>query len=387
MLLHWSRRYVNRRIAIGLSCRHYGYVHVPKKTPPHLLGPGGIWRKCFVVHPHTQTLDPLTKYQWLTKTSVVQGLPEDITSIKLPGEALLTEFEVRARETLVCQISRDRSRPSRSKVGNGLLQGVLASLWTLGQHHLAHSSLTFDPKVECYWRKDGVNFLCISNPLFLFHTASPLELFCDPEFNGGKGIPPVEYKPFHLGLFEHSFDQIQPFGGCKRYSPYSFPHTVISFDNKSRTRDQFLAHGLMQLFSVTAARTVQNGYPLEKDLHYPLAAQGVLTDGRQFTFMSYQLNTLNLNQVAEEEARQNVLWAGPTLELYQDIELGEGFKGFNVECCRLLLQCMLHIPQRKAPSVSGFTLAEMEKKARVERREERKRLAQEAKKQGSPRTH
>lgn len=329
----------------ALHCRHYGYIHVPKKKPPHILGPSEKWRKCFIVHPRTQALDPLTKYQWLTKTAVVQDLPDRLTKQPLANNDTISGCVEHARETLMCQ---HRDELTSRDLSAGLLQSTLLGLWTRAHrhHHLVYSNLTFEPRVESYWRRSKDNFLCISHPLYILHTHKPLELFCEPEFQG-EGIPPLQYKPFHLGLFQRSVDQIQPFGGCKRYSPYSFTHTIFIADQDSRTREQLLAHLLMQLFSQAAAETVQNGYPLDQDLTYPLVTQGIATNGRQFTFACFQLNTLDLSHEAAQ--RVNVFWAGPTLALYKG-------QNFNEECIGLILQLLLQAPLRQRPSLSGFTL-------------------------------
>ena len=362
---------------LGVNCRYYGYVHVPKKTTPHLLGHGSVWRKCLVVHPSTQTEDPLTKIQWLTKTTVISGLPG---ADDLPNETALNDFEARVRETLVFQPRDDRQKGRMREMCSSLVSSSLVSLWQLGLPHLRHSSLTVDPKVECYWRRNGDNFHCVSNPIHILHTASPLELFCDPDYEGGGGILPVEYKSSHLGLFEHSFDQIEPFGGCKRYSPFSFTHTIFIADWKSRSREHLLAHGIMQLFSQAAGESVQNGYPLDQDLVYPLSSQGILTDGKQFTFLCYQLNTLDLTR-SSKGRRQNVLWAGPTLSLYDSIDLGSGLVGYSEECAKQLLQLLLRKPTRKSPSLSGFGVALQEKKERQRRWEERRRTIREIKRE------
>jgi len=172
----------------GLLCRHYGYVHVPKRKTPHLLGPGRVWRKCYIVHPRTQALDPLMKYQWLTHTAVVHGLPERVTVPSLTDNCNITQCVERAREVLVCQL---RDELTQAELSAGFLQSTLAGMWmqACGQQHLINSSLTFEPHVESYWRRGGDNFLCISKPMYILHTYRPLDLFCDPDLQT-EGIPP-----------------------------------------------------------------------------------------------------------------------------------------------------------------------------------------------------
>ena len=340
----------------ALTARHYGYVHVPKKKPPHLLGPGWRWRKCFVVHPSTQAVSPLLKYQWLTKSVIIPELPDKLLSMKTPDAAHLSDFRERAEEFWAFQV-RTLPQPLSPwlEVSAGFLQSALASVWQTANKywHLKYSSLTFQPKVEAYWRRNGENFICKSNPLYILHTGKPLDLFCTNDVTG-ESVPPLQYSPLHLGLFSHSFDQIHPFNGCKRFCPYSFSHTVFAYDDKSRSNDQLLAHGLMQLFCLAAAEAVQNGYPVDKDLEFPLVNQGIVTNGRRFTFVCFQLNTLDFRKEAPEDGRHNVFWAGPTVNLYEQIENGVGLKGYSEECSALLLKFLMHAPARLKPSTSGF---------------------------------
>lgn len=340
--------------------RRYSYVHVPKKKPPHLLGFGSEWRKCFVVHPHTQVVQPLEKYQWLTGSVLEDGLPDNLPDNQHNFEAEMEGFEERLHEA----IRQSPRRWRREDVGRGLLTSALAAVWMTGLKHLQQASLTPDPKVECYWRRSGWNFLCVSHPLLVLHSPTPLQLFRDPAHQPPAPVLSEGHLPRHLRLFEHSFDQITPFGGCHRFSPTPFTHTVFSLDQKAREREQVLAHGLMQLFTQAAAECVQNGYPLDQDLAYPLASQGVVVSGSQLTFLCFQLNTLDLRR-GRGSQRHNVVWAGPSVEL-----LSEDRMRVNRMCTELLFRFLLHQPTRKRPSLSGFGLrreAEQQKKEQERR--------------------
>ena len=342
--------------------RRYSYVHVPKKKPPHLLGFGSEWRKCFVVHPHTRVLRPLEKYQWLTGSVLEDGLPDSLPDVQQNFEAEMECLEERVHEVM----RQPPRRWKREDVARGLLTSALAAVWMGGLEHLQLASLSPDPKVECYWRRSGRNFLCVSHPLLILHSRTPLQLFRDPSHQGSAPVLCEEHHPRHLGLFEHSFDQITPFGGCHRFSPTPFTHTVFSLDQRARGREQVLAHGLMQLFTQAAAECVQNGYPLDRDLAYPLASQGIVLSGSQFTFLCFQLNTLDLRR-GQESQKHNVVWVGPSVEL-----LSEDGVRVNRMFTELLFRFLLHQPTRERPSLSGFGLrreAERQKKEEQERRQ------------------
>ena len=325
--------------------RNYGYVHVPKKRPPHLLGFGSEWRKCFVVHPHSQTTRPLEAYQWLSGSVLQEGLPASLPPVEC-GDEELTFFEERLETAFEEQGQRwGKGRKGVEKVCNVLASSMLG-LWMSGAEHLRMASLTMVPRVESFWRCEGSNFLCVTHPLFILHCTQPLALFSDPTHCYETLHPPVD-QPRHLGLFEHCFDQITPFAGCHRFSPTCFTHTLFSADLRTHSREQLLAHGLIQLFSQSTADCLQNGFPLDSDLAHPLSLQGVLFTGQQLTFLGFQLNTLDLRN--REEGRRNVLWVGPTLELFSG-------GGVNRKCSELLWQFLMHTPSRKRPALSGFGL-------------------------------
>ena len=296
------------------------------------------------------------KYQWLTKSVVVNDLPEQILCMDPPNDSIVKDFHRRAREFLAFQVCNKPHWQSFTPLElSSFFQSVLASLWTHGSEyeHLVQSHMTFSRKVKCYWRRSGDNFLCISSPLYVLRTTKALGLFCEPNFQGDT-IPPLQYKPFHLGLFEHSIDQILPSGGIQSRGPFPMVHTLFVHDPNSKTGEQIHAHGLMQLFAQTAAEAVQNGFKLDQDLPYPLVNQGIVTDGRKFTFMCFQLNTLDLREESESSGINNVFWAGPSLDLYDNIQKGEGVEGFNEECTGLLLKFLVNEPIRYKPRMWGY---------------------------------
>lgn len=344
----WTRK-VRTRVLLG-CWRHYGYIHVPQKKPPHILGPATIWRKCFVVQPFTEISDPLTKHQWLTKSVLIKGLPECITSQTLPSdESVLTSFEERACDFLAYQIRKPyggRGPLSPSAV-SGLLQSVLASVWPLAPDywHLRSSHMTPQPNVECYWRRNGENYISHTQPLYILHTNMALGLFSASDYVGD-GLPPVEYSPLHLSLFKHTFDQILPFGGSRRFGPYTLAHTLFILDKKNVFPENLYTHGLIQLFSQAAAEAVQNEFKLDRDLLYPLATQGIITNGKKFTFVCFQLNTLDL-QKDSSSTKHNIFWAGPSLDLYEEVNAGKGLVNFNRDCAELVVKFLLHQPIRK----------------------------------------
>lgn len=302
-----------------------------------------------MVHPLTEISDPLTKYQWLTKSTLVKGLPESITSHSPPSNLAIEDLEQRTCEFLAHQVRKPYSGRGlySPRTISGLFQSMLTSIWLLASDHwhLRSSHMTLEPKVETYWRRNGENYISRTRPLYIMHTNMALGLFCDPSYVG-EGLPPLQYTPRQLSLFKHSFDQILPFGGSRRFSPFSLAHTLFIVDQKNTSPEQLYTHGLLQLFAQSAADAVQNEFKIDRDLPYPLVTQGIVTNGKTFTFMCFQLNTLDFREDSDN-GKCNVFWAGPSLDLFGGVVPGEGLEGFNESCAELIFKFLLHQPTRK----------------------------------------
>ena len=331
---------VNQSKALKTFSRHYGYAHVVHKTVPHLLGPGNVWRKCYVVHPCSVKKDCLTHAQWLTGTKLVQGLPQEIDLISPPNDFIVTEFKERLMDYM--KISQNESQ-LYSNLNFGVYQACLSCLWSLGKfQHIRHSYWSPITKVTSYWRRSGLNFVTFTKPSILY-TSSALDLWSPPTTTSEDSVSDIN--PSHIQLFEQSFDNINVFGGNKSLSLYPMAHTLIVGNNyKKHTLEQTISHALLQLFAQSSAQTIQNGYPLDSELDYPLATQAILTDGLQYTFACYQLNTLNLMKKSQKFS--NYMWCGPTYTIWD-----KKTNDLNDECVLLLLKFLLNKPLRRIPGL------------------------------------
>ncbi|XP_011404360.1 PREDICTED: 28S ribosomal protein S30, mitochondrial-like [Amphimedon queenslandica] len=335
----------NRSSTLKTFSRCYGYVHVVHKTIPHLLGPGNVWRKCYVVHPCSVKKDSLLHAQWLTGTKLVNGLPKEINSISLPNDFIVTEFKERLIDYMKISPDTTPLYSNNNNLNFGLYQACLSCLWSLGNfQHIQHSYWSPITKVTSYWRRNGLNFVTFTKPSILY-TSSALDLWPTPSTT--TLVDPVKYlNPSHIQLFEQSFDDINVFGGNKSLSLYPMAHTlIVDNDYKKHTLEQTISHALLQLFAQSSAQTVQNGYPLDRRLDYPLATQAILTDGLQYTFACYQLNTLNMTETSQQEVF-NYMWCGPTYKIWNKEKTD-----LNNKCVTLLLKFLLNEPLRETPAL------------------------------------
>ena len=313
-----------------------------------------------MVYPINSIQDSFIKFRWVTKTALVNDLPSNF-SYKPIDEALLDDIECRATEALVFQ----RPPPESREPYQAFFQSLLASAWIRGEEypHLLQSHLMFDPKIMSYWKRDGVNYVCQPHPLFSLHTTHPLELFSGADFTGENPVPSISFQPAHNSIFDRAFDQIHLSGGCRRYGPYPFAHTLFLHSASTSFGAQPDTVALLNLFGQSAGYTVQEGFSFREDLRYPLSTQAVVAQGNWLSFYCYQLNTLDLSPKngevdfeAPTDERVNIIWVGPKMKLYEDIEPGVKLIGFNRECATMLLQFLFNDKFKELPEVSGHDL-------------------------------
>ena len=79
----------------------------------------------------------------------------------------------------------------------------------------------------------------------------------------------------------------------------------------------------------------------------------ILTDGQTFTYVCFQLNTLDFRKESDDSGVNNVFWTGPSLKLYESIQEGKGVEGFDDTCAGLLMKFLLNRLIRPRPKQWG----------------------------------
>lgn len=89
------------------------------------------------------------------------------------------------------------------------------------------------------------------------------------------------------------------------------------------------------------------GFWSEADVTRPFVSQGVITDGKYFSFFCYQLNTLALTAQADQDnPRKNICWGTQSMPLYETIEDND-VKGFNDDVLLQLVHFLLNRPEEE----------------------------------------
>ena len=124
---------------------------------------------------------------------------------------------------------------------------------------------------------------------------------------------PGPYQPIDLGVFRHPTNSLPNSAGYDSGYETPFPATMLLSDFTSRNKEQMLHHGIHAMFSQLVAMAMQQGYHPGQHLDEPMATKCVITNGRVFMFMAYQLNTLSLQ---EDFGIKNIAWFEDFKTLY-----------------------------------------------------------------------
>lgn len=107
------------------------------------------------------------------------------------------------------------------------------------------------------------------------------------------------------------------------------------------------AQAVLATYSWLLAQSTYQGFNTFNDLTYPLSTQAVITDGRQFSFYTSQLNTiLQHTDNMDTNPKVNECYGTPTIELFERIDDGQ-LLGWNDEPLAMLISFYLNAPCKR----------------------------------------
>ncbi|KAM9694735.1 large ribosomal subunit protein mL65 isoform 1-T1 [Trichechus inunguis] len=332
----------------------------------------------YVVYPQTFARNADRWYQGFTKTVFLSGLPSPLVE---PAPALeLASLRAAACDCLLQEhfyLRRKRRAPlyqDREAIASPFLDQLVAALvGLLSPHNPALAAAAIDCKrpVHFYWmrgeeiipsghrkgRVDALRYQIDDKPHNQIRISKQLTEFVPLDYSVPIEIPVMNCKPDKLPLFKRQYENTI-FIGSKTADPYCYGHTQFHLlpDKLKRERllkqncaDQievvFRANAIASLFAWTGAQAMYQGFWSEADVTRPFVSQGVITDGKYFSFFCYQLNTLALTAQADQNnPRKNICWGTHSKPLYETIEDNE-VKGFNDDVLLQLVHFLLSRPK------------------------------------------
>ncbi|KAJ1210126.1 hypothetical protein NDU88_005494 [Pleurodeles waltl] len=335
-----------------------------------------LQRLKFVVYPQTFALNADRWYQDYTKTAFLSGLPSgtfpetpglDLNELRsLACDALLQEtFYLKKHRPFLLRTQEHTAQPFLT----GLVSALRAEL-VRSNPFLLTSHLDLRPNVNFYWMRgetvvprghrkgkvDPIRFQIDDSPHSQIRVPQQLDPFVPLDHSVTEEIPVITVGPDKLPLFKRQYENTI-FIGSKIDDPCCYGHTQFHLQSDKIKRDRLLkanladqievrlrANAVASLFAWTGSQAMYQGFWSHSDVTRPFASQGVISDGKYFSFFCYQLNTLALDiETDKNNPRKNICWGTESAPLYEAVEDGD-VKGFNDEVLMMLVRFLLNRP-------------------------------------------
>lgn len=153
--------------------------------------------------------------------------------------------------------------------------------------------------------------------------------------------------PFYptVSLEKTNIYKIEDLYPIEAKSPWLNVHTIFVSHNPEEVKnlselpvveDQILARSMIKSFTAAASNARQKYGSDVKHLPEPIIVQCIESNGKQFHFSVFQLNTLDINKT---EGIRNFWWSSPILQLYEEACYKTGkpiLTGYNPEVVKKL---------------------------------------------------
>ncbi|XP_076752808.1 mitochondrial ribosomal protein L37 [Xylocopa sonorina] len=186
----------------------------------------------------------------------------------------------------------------------------------------------------------GLSSMCIEkeNNLFKFSlkmdlmmtSSTPLSPIADVNVANTFDMPNLHPLHYTIGLTKLNINETEDLYPISMESPLSNVHTIfINHDPEEVknitelpvTQKQIYARSLIKSFGIAANCARRRFGSDVKHLPEPVVVQCVQSDGQNFHFSVYQLNTLDLDGV---EGIRNFWWSEPSMKLYTQAQYEKG---------------------------------------------------------------
>ncbi|KAL8178629.1 UNVERIFIED_CONTAM: 39S ribosomal protein L37, mitochondrial [Gekko kuhli] len=282
-------------------------------------------RPCYICQQRTRLLEGVKQASWLTKTKVIDGLPLKILSIMTDTANQLENQDERVQNAISHArfwVSSDEEITEEIYCPV-LLEDLLHLCRTMATKHplLAKRMVTQDHRVAATWERESVLLQVRGASGKLLNVMNPLEPVASKdeilatENDVLETLYPIAPT---IDLQEVNIYETRNDTGFQAGYPYPYPHTVYFArgDKCHRMKpEQLQAKMLMFAFgnALAKARVLYGDEP--KVLEKPIVVQSVATNGQNFQFMVFQLNTTDLDP---SHGIKNLAWIDADQLLYED---------------------------------------------------------------------
>ncbi|KAG8193842.1 hypothetical protein JTE90_029574 [Oedothorax gibbosus] len=316
---------------------------------------------------------------FITRTHLEKDLPDKLKMINVDTE--LSEIRDVLNEVLYnyyCNAFKHRSPKqlsdflSEEEPGSSLAKSLIAQCskkLAVRNEYIMNSTIQHQPRIDSFWWHAGYpsetedvyeQNLCFQYKdfaSFVVRMKEPLSpiLNLDHPLCATSEVPDYKYQP-EVFDYDTTIRHISSVPGIWPGDEHQFP--LILFNTTDKLKDLLsqikycdiskIEHslGVTSSFGYLNAIATYQGFTPFHDLTYPLVAQSVLTNGQDWTFFVYQLNTIAFHSDVDQKDRRNICWSSKKMRLFDTIEDGQ-VKGINEEVYKVLLKFLLNAPIAK----------------------------------------
>ncbi|XP_073449576.1 large ribosomal subunit protein mL37 [Aquarana catesbeiana] len=264
---------------------------------------------------------------WLTKSSLIEGLPQGIMSICEDPAYTFPNHEELVHNTIsnACLWSTVEEQRPREEYCPKLLQGLLHLCRTQSPSYpgLSQRSFIENYRLAASWRRESVLYFVRGITGVVMSTKTALEPQASPsdiQVTEQQGLDSLYPLSPAIDLQEVNVYEERNHLGFKDGYPFSHPHTIYLLDPCSTRAgflpDQLRAKMIMTAFGSAVAKAKMLFGEDVKNLEKPIVVQSVGTDGHLFHFMILQLNTLDLES---SNGIKNIVWMDGDQALYDTV--------------------------------------------------------------------
>lgn len=202
-----------------------------------------------------------------------------------------------------------------------------------------------------------------------------------------KDVPVYEFDVRSLGYsteYKHLTNIPGYWPGSKnKFGLVSFQkrdHTLMRTNSSWKPEDfeeALHSQGILSSFAWTLAQACYQGFTTYNDLTYPINTQTVITNGKEWSFYQFQLNTTLVHaDHYENNPKTNHCWGTGELKLYEDVDANGKLVGFNEEVLKHLVKIYINTPKERDFNLTPY-LGESEKSVADIRDQERRQFLED----------
>ncbi|XP_072166828.1 large ribosomal subunit protein mL65-like [Diadema setosum] len=310
----------------------------------------------YKIHPYCLHNGFIDFFKHITKTEVVDELPDRIKT-RLESEDVKKHSEYLSEHVRNVVLNDwastyrhkqddvHREKDIGKQMCKTLMDSMVAYLAQLNPH-LQDADVDFDVEMRSFWPRGSHKFhQFLGQPLVNIRTREPLAEFASLSDDVCRGsVPDWPYDPNVISVFPKSENAVC-FPGFKHGGGYLHAHTQLYVMDYKRSKmeerrllpEVLMGQGISTSFGWLNALALYQKHCCYLDIPRPMTCQTIVTNGPSFSFYCYQLNTLALDHLQEEDNDlRNVCWQVVDLPLFSSVEDNQ-VHDFNEEVVKLMV--------------------------------------------------